>query len=138
MSANKTSPPLSRRSRLVLLQQKRAKKASAAATATLHQKIAVIQGELESTQQVSAERERLANAEMRSLRADIVRLRNEKTAADAKRELEANDREYWERDQACVVRLEGSKFASFHEFGGCVDRTSKRLSRQGNYKLAVK
>ena len=126
-----------RRQRIAILQQKRDKVAAAALTMRLQREMARLKEEVQTSQEVFGERAAAAAVQMQELRAETVRIKEKKAAAAAQTEREANEREYWDRGEDCVIRRAGGKFR-FDKFGFCADRTTGRTRHVGNYKMALK
>ena len=126
-----------KRQRIAILQQKRDKVAAAALTMRLQREMASLKEDVQTSQEVFGERAAAAAVQMQELRAEIVRIKEKKAAAVAQTEREANEREYWDRGEDCVIRRAGGKFR-FDKFGFCADRTMGRTRHVGNYKMAIK
>ena len=126
-----------KRQRIANLRQKRDKVAAAVLTMRLQREMARLKEDVQTSQEVFGEQAAAAAAQMQELRAEIVRIKEKKEAAIARSEREANELEYWDRNEECVIRRAGGKFR-FDKFGFCADRTNGRNRKFGNYKMAIK
>ena len=126
-----------KRQRIANLRQKRDKVAAAVLTMRLQREMARLKEDVQTSQEVFGEQAAAAAAQMQELRAEIVRIKEKKEAAIARSEREANELEYWDRNEECVIRRAGGKFR-FDQFGFCADRTIGRNRKFGNYKMAIK
>ena len=126
-----------KRQRIANLRQKRDKVAAAVLTMRLQREMARLKEDVQTSQEVFGEQAAAAAAQMQELRAEIVRIKEKKEAAVAQTEREANELEYWDRNEECVIRRAGGKFR-FDKFGFCADRTNGRKHKFGNYKMTIK